>query len=295
MSGPAARERFAAAGLRLEESRIVEIGRPQLDGLAQERREPTAGLLTVLYAPTWEGYDDERHQSSLGPCGVAAVQQLLDQPDVRVVYRPHPLAGSRDRAVLQAHREILAMLDVEAPPEPVAPDEAYAQARDDLDVARASAVTSRSDQVAASDLWAGAQLAPHDAARTGRPPHVVAPSPQFSLYACFAAADVLLCDVSSVITDFLAGGRPYAVTNPAGLSREKFAARYPSSRGGYVVEADGQGLVDLLAAGRGGVDPAGTERAALRDQLLGPPEPPALERMGKAVAACCTCSQLEVH
>jgi hypothetical protein len=300
VSGPAARERFAAAGLGLEESRIVEIGRPQLDGLAEVPRADPPRPLTVLYAPTWEGYDDERHQSSLGPCGVAAVRELLTQPDVRVVYRPHPLAGTRDRSVLQAHREILALLGAGPAPEPVAPTEAYASARDDLDVAAASVVTSRSDQVAASDLWAGEQLAPRPAATPeGSPhlvaPHVVAPAPQFSLYACFAAADVLLCDVSSVITDFLAVGRPYAVTNPAGLDRDEFAARYPSTRGGYLVGADGQGLDAILAAGRGGADPAAPERVALRDQLLGPSEPPALERMGKAVAACCTFSQLEVH
>ncbi|HZC27153.1 MAG TPA: hypothetical protein VE287_09010, partial [Actinopolymorphaceae bacterium] len=262
-----------------------EIGRPQLDALVERQREVEPDHLTVLYAPTWEGYGDEAHQTSLGPCGVTLVHLLLAEPDVRIVYRPHPLAGTRDPAVARAHREIVELLGVEAAPEPVAPAESYAGARDALEVARSPVLTSRSEQVAALEVWAGKQLTPPPGPDQAARRHVLAPDPQFTLHACFAAADLLLCDVSSVITDFLASDRPYGVTNPAALTATEFAVRYPSSRGGYLVDADGHGLTGLLAAGRGLADPAVSARAALRDQLLGPSEPPALERLRKAVAA----------
>jgi hypothetical protein len=297
VAGPGSRERLRTAGLDIDDSRIVEIGRPQLDGLVTPQREARPDQLTVVYAPTWEGYGDEPHQSSLGSCGPTLVRQLLAEPDVRVIYRPHPLAGTRDPAVGRGHREILDLLGVQEVPTPVAPAEAYAHARDDLEVARSPVLTSRAEQLAALDVWAAKQLAPYtpaepytaDApdttAETVHRGHVVAPGPHFSVHACFAAADVLLCDVSSLVTDFLASGRPYAVTNPAGLTGAEFVWRYPSSRGGYLVDPDGHGLASLLAAGRGSADPAVDERAALREQLLGPPDPPALERMRQAVAA----------
>ncbi|MEQ7123603.1 CDP-glycerol glycerophosphotransferase family protein [Actinopolymorpha sp. B11F2] len=297
VAGPGGRERFRTAGLDIDDSRVLEIGRPQLDALVTTHREVQPDQLTVVYAPTWEGYGDEPHQSSLGSCGATLVQLLLAEPDVRIIYRPHPLAGTRDPAVVRAHREILDLLGAQEVPAPVAPAEAYAHARDDLEVARSPVLTSRAEQLAALEVWAAKQLAPYtpalpyaaDAPESTPEPvhrgHVVAPGPHFSVQACFAAADVLLSDVSSLITDFLASGRPYAVTNPAGLSGAEFVGRYPSSRGGYLVDPDGHGLASLLAAGRGSADPAVDERTALREQLLGPPEPPALERMRQAVTA----------
>ncbi|MGW0227717.1 hypothetical protein ACWDWO_05345 [Actinopolymorpha singaporensis] len=283
VSGPAARERFAAAGIGVDPARVVEIGRPQLDEVAGRGdvggADRVPGRLTVLYAPTWEGYGDEPNQTSLGAGGRELLERLLAEPDVRVLYRPHPLAGTRDPAVARAHREIVTLLGDRRVRRPASPAR-LAVPRDDLDVVTAPAGTSRVEEVTAQAAWAGAQLAD----RPGPPVHLVVPGPDFNLYACFAAADVLVCDVSSVITDFLAGERPYAVTNPAGLPDEEFTFRYPSCRGGYLLGADGAGLDRLLAAGRGQVDPAATERAKLRAELLGPPEPPALERMRKAVA-----------
>jgi len=322
VAGPAARDRFTSAGLNLDHVRILEIGRPQLDALtrlerlreATPRPAYTAGVateatptptgdgrgpagkspLTVLYAPTWEGYGDEPYQSSLARGGVALVRMLLAQPDVRIIYRQHPLTGSRDPAVARAHQEILQLLGAPVPPEPVAPAEPYVGARDDLEVAGSPVYTSRAEQVAALDIWASQHLAPagpstaSTSSVAGAPAasarqHVIAPGPYFSVYACFAAADVLLCDVSSLITDFLATGRPYGVTNPGGLSAEDFARRYPSSRGGYLVSMDGRGLESLLEAGRGGADPAASERVTLRVRLLGPADPPPLERMRAAI------------
>lgn len=95
VSGPAARERFAAAGIGIDPARVVEIGRPQLDEVAGRPDVSTAGQrvagrLTVLYAPTWEGYGDEPHQTSLGAGGRELVERLLAEGDVRVLYRRTP-------------------------------------------------------------------------------------------------------------------------------------------------------------------------------------------------------------
>jgi hypothetical protein len=87
-----------------------------------------------------------------------------------------------------------------------------------------------------------------------------------------------------VLSDFVASGKPYGVTNPAGLRAGDFAVRYPSSRGGYLVDADGHGLSGLLSAGRGLGDPAAEVRVAVRLELLGPEQPPAMDRLREQVA-----------
>lgn len=278
VSGPAAHDRFAAACLGLTVRRIVEIGRPQLDAVAATEQEPHHDPLTVLYAPTWEGYGDEAHQTSLGPTGLALLRMLVDC-GVRVLYRPHPLAGTRDPAVSRAHREVMALLgDPPLPPTPE-PSAIRPGTWDNLDLAGAAPSMSRTQSEAERDDWARA----HIYANGSGSAHRVVPGPQVSLRVSFAAADALLADVSSVVSDFVASGKPYGVINSGGLSAPEFAARYPSTTGGYLVNSDGAGLADLLAAGGGAFDPAAEQRRELREQLLGPAEPPALELMRREV------------
>ncbi|MEA4945132.1 MAG: CDP-glycerol glycerophosphotransferase family protein [Propionicimonas sp.] len=98
--------------------------------------------------------------------------------------------------------------------------------------------------------------------------HVLVDHTDLTLVDCLAQADVLLADVSSVTSDFLATGRPAIVTNPAGLTTEEFLAAYPSQRGLYLV---GPGLAGFDQAVRDafGPDPLRAERLALRSHLLG--------------------------
>lgn len=305
VSGPAARERLLTANIGVDGSRIREIGRPQLDALravaeggagGDARREAEGAPLTVLYTPTWEGYDDEPFQTSVGPLGLAALRRLLETPGVRVLYRPHPLLGTRDAAVRRAHREILHLLGEPEVPEPPAWPDPW-KGRDDLEIAgitvpakapgaqggseapvrRGGPGPSQAEHVAAAEEWARTVLTSTDR-------HLLVPGPQVPLNACLRVADVLLSDVSSVITEFLATGKPYGVTNPAGLPESEFFVRYPSSRGGYIIGPEGRGLDGLVAAGRGEEDPAATDRGDLRQALLGPDRPPALVRMREAIA-----------
>ena len=97
VAGPAARERYALAEVGVEDKDVVEIGRPQLDGV-----RPYAGAagraraLTVLYAPTWEGWDGNPGNTSVVAAGENLVRALLADPGVRLLYKPHPLTGSVD-------------------------------------------------------------------------------------------------------------------------------------------------------------------------------------------------------
>jgi hypothetical protein len=98
----------AGRGSRRE---IVEVGRPQLAGVAAIGPRPPGWVPTVIYAPTWEGWTDELPQTSLMTMGRRVVEALLaHEPPVRVIFKPHPLTGTRLRAARVASDEIVELL-----------------------------------------------------------------------------------------------------------------------------------------------------------------------------------------
>lgn len=107
VTGQAPKDRYLAVdeGVRAEQVRIV--GRPQLARLMRERdRERAADApLTVLYAPTWEGYFEQADYSSVATMGVDIVRGLLDA-GVRVLVKPHPATGQRSEAAAAARAEL---------------------------------------------------------------------------------------------------------------------------------------------------------------------------------------------
>ncbi|WP_219471852.1 CDP-glycerol glycerophosphotransferase family protein [Nonomuraea rhizosphaerae] len=229
VAGPAGRDRYLRAGVGVRDENVYEVGRPQLQGISTE--PPRRKVKTVLYAPTWEGWTDDLYHMSLTTMGPRIVRALLDHsPRIRVIYKPHPLTGHRDRAAARAHREIAQMI------------------RDSGD--------SR-----------------HKVVR-GLEPH---------LYDCFNDADLLISDISSVVADFLASGKPYAVTNVAGLPEKVFHERYPSTEAGVLLGEDLAGLAEFLD----GEDTMACARAKLRTYLLGPEFPDGLARFDAAVERVC--------
>lgn len=89
IAGQAARERHRAALLDFDESKLISVGRPQLD-VAREPELPPTALRTLMYAPTWEGENESNNYTSIDLYGVDIVRALLDIPRSRVIYKPHP-------------------------------------------------------------------------------------------------------------------------------------------------------------------------------------------------------------
>jgi hypothetical protein len=110
---------------------------------------------------------------------------------------------------------------------------------------------------------------------TGSVPH---------LYACFNRADLLITDVSSVVADFIASGKPYVVTNGANLPDEEFVRKNPSASAAYLLGRDCSGLTEILAAvAADGEDVMAPRRRELKRYLLGADEPDAMSRFAQAV------------
>ena len=111
VAGPAGRERFARAMIGVDDRDVFEVGRPQLAPIERGARK-TDEPITVLYAPTWEGWTDDPLNTSLITMGRAIVATILDHPDsVRLIYKPHPLTGRRSAKASAENEAIIAMID----------------------------------------------------------------------------------------------------------------------------------------------------------------------------------------
>jgi CDP-glycerol glycerophosphotransferase (TagB/SpsB family) len=110
VAGEAAVRRHRAALVDFDERHLVRVGRPQLD-LNPEPIIPESQRRTILYAPTWEGEDESNNFTSLDCYGPEIVAAVLAQPNIRLVYKPHPrVINSTNLKVRAAHARIVEVL-----------------------------------------------------------------------------------------------------------------------------------------------------------------------------------------
>jgi hypothetical protein len=271
VAGPAGAERYEGPDTATVTGRLVEVGRPQASTGGPRRRDGEPA--TVLYAPTWEGWGDEPYHSSLPFVGAEVVRRVLATPGVRLLYRPHPLTGTRSSAVRRAHLEVLDLLRAAGAPAPGDAPGAPADgaAAEDSRLDDLALMAARSEPVPPESSSARARRLAEEAYWSCTGPEVprVVEGAWPGLASCFAHTDLLIADVSSVVSDWVALDRPYALVDPAGLGREEFLRRYPSSRGGRLIGPGATGLDALVADLLEGRDPDAAERAVIRRHLLG--------------------------
>ena len=110
-AGPAALRRHQRALVDFDESKLIEVGRHQLD-LDYEPELPPSDKRTIMYAPTWEGENDNNNYTSVDCFGPAIVTAALATPNTRLVYKPHPrVAGSHDEGMQAGHTMILELIE----------------------------------------------------------------------------------------------------------------------------------------------------------------------------------------
>lgn len=305
VAGPAGRERYAQADVGVDDKDVVEIGRPQLAAVSPYAGPPADGRVTVLYAPTWEGWTDDPGNTSVILAGENLVRALLADPGVRLLYKPHAMTGSVDSRAAAADARIRELVR-EANgrrPGPRTPSKAavaeLARLASALEALSATSFPDDSDSAErmrlqgvpaadnalaverATEAWESAFWASLPAGA-----HQVVSGPRPTLYSCFNQADLLISDVSSVVSDYLASEKPYAVANTTGLPEEMFRAAFPTARAATILTPDAMGTAELLASVRdpskGGLRSA---RAELKEYLLGPAQPSAAVRFRRAVLA----------
>ncbi|MFE4336542.1 hypothetical protein ACFRQM_46555 [Streptomyces sp. NPDC056831] len=313
-AGRAGRDRYALADVGVRDEDIVEVGRPQLATIQSWTGAQKNPIPTVLYAPTWEGWDDNPGNTSLLLAGENIVKRLLNsEKPVRLLYKPHPFTGTRSAKAKAVHQRITAMIekagaeratDPRWAKESAALQPAQAEARaelariearlealssgghvagDEAEMSRDSlADPAREAEIARlKDEWNAASWR-----ALGWWEHKVVTGARMRLYDCFNESDAMVSDISSVVSDFIASGKPYAVTDSAGLGEDEFRRQNTAVRAAVILSNAATELDALLTAV---VDPAADTLAAgrreLKAYLLGPDEPTSILQFDMAVKA----------
>ncbi|WP_406402422.1 hypothetical protein OH805_24740 [Streptomyces sp. NBC_00879] len=311
-AGRAGRDRYALADVGVRDEDIVEVGRPQLAPITSWAGTPKNPIPTVLYAPTWEGWDDNPGNTSLLLAGENIVRRLLEaEKPVRVIYKPHPFTGIRNKKALAVHERITAMVRAAAAERAVDPRWAAEAAATQSDQAEAKAELTRiqarlaelskpgraggdeseESRVSLADPERLAEIKRlraecNDAywRSCGWWEHRVVSGSEPKLYDCFNEADGMVSDISSVVSDFIASGKPYAVTDSGQLGEEEFKRQNTAVRAAVILSNSAEELSELLdaVADRSG-DKLVDARRELKRYLLGPEEPSSIELFNAAV------------
>ncbi|MGG5257979.1 CDP-glycerol glycerophosphotransferase family protein [Phycicoccus avicenniae] len=112
VAGEAGRERLQRV-LRGYDAQVRApmVGRPQLDHVPPGAPDwAPDGRPRVLYAPTWEGDRPAMAYGSVRTHGPALVRALVEDGGFRVIYRPHPRAGTTSAAYRRADHEVRALV-----------------------------------------------------------------------------------------------------------------------------------------------------------------------------------------
>ncbi|MFV0129930.1 hypothetical protein ACLGI4_19855 [Streptomyces sp. HMX112] len=313
-AGRAGRDRYALADVGVRDEDIVEVGRPQLAPITPWTGAPKNPVPTILYAPTWEGWDNNPGNTSLLLAGENIMRRLLEAPSpVRVIYKPHPFTGlvnKKAKAVDERLRKMVAAANAERAADPrwagqaAAAQAGQAAARAELtrieariaelgrpgrkggDEAEESRVSLADPQRLAEikrlrEEWNDAYWRSF-----GWWEHRAVTGAEPKLYDCFNQADGMVSDISSVVSDFIASGKPYAVTDSAELGAEEFKRQNTAVRAAVILSNSAAELDQLLAAvADPAADAPAADRRRLKQYLLGPDEPTSIERFNAAVRA----------
>ncbi|MCT9076792.1 hypothetical protein [Streptomyces fulvoviolaceus] len=308
-AGRAGRDRYAIADVGVLDADIAEVGRPQLAPIRTWEGVPEGRIPTVLYAPTWEGWDGDPGNTSIVLAGENIVKKLVKaDPPVRVLYKPHPFTGTVSAEAGAAHRRLVALMEKAAA-------ERATEARFTADEAvrtQAKAELARIEARVAVLVGSGGDKGDEaDATRDGVVDvkkheeiarlrnewndtywrsfpaweHRVISGAEPRLYDCFNVSDAMVSDISSVVSDFIASGKPYAVTDSAELGVEEFKRQNTAVRAATILSNSAAELGELLEAVRDrAADPLAEDRRELKQYLLGPDEPTSIEQFNTAVA-----------
>ncbi|MFH8768731.1 hypothetical protein [Streptomyces sp. NPDC017958] len=312
-AGRAGRDRYAIADVGVRDDDIVEVGRPQLAPIQTWQGVPgtTADgrCPTVLYAPTWEGWDGNPGNTSIVLAGENIVNKLVQaDPPVRVLYKPHPFTGTVSKEAGAAHQRITALVEKAAAERAVDPRfsaDADAQAEAKADLVRIEARIAeltgkggeKGDEAEATrdgvvDVQQHEEIARlrtewNEVYWRSFPSyeHRVITGAEPRLYDCFNVSDAMVSDISSVVSDFIASGKPYAVTDSAELGVEEFKRQNTAVRAATILSNSAAELGGLLEAVRDpSTDPLAEDRSELKRYLLGPDEPKSIDQFNTAVA-----------
>lgn len=158
---------------------------------------------TILYAPTWEGHERASDFCSLRNIAVPTITWLLDnKPEIKIIIKPHPLTGTNDS-------ELIGIL------------ETLKNLITDFD----KNGNNQAERISTSPFH-----------------QFLEPANRVSIYKLFNEVDGLICDNSSVASDFLVSTKPMFICDSRNEGEDVLRSKYPVAEGSYVINADPNSL-----------------------------------------------------
>ncbi len=177
LAGPMARDRMISSGFSLSQDSYAFVGRPQTSLFLHTDHQKHN---TILYAPTWEGFDQKANYTSVKTMGVAIVKDIIEQTDYDILFKPHPLTGTVDPKLKSIIKKIESMINS----------------------------NNRGEVFAATDILE-----------------------------LMNKSDILISDISSIISDYLVTDKPYIVTNPRSIDIEEYVKEFRTASAGYILNS----------------------------------------------------------
>jgi len=259
VSGPAARDRYRVADVGVRDEQIHEVGRPQLAEISRAAAPTGSGIrVTARAAATAPSTVVSVSGDSADGGGADGACTVLYAPTREGFYSEWDYSSVLTQGAVILRR-LLGLPDVRVLFKP-----------------HPGTGTDNPDYLVALRVLTVM------VERAGAPHEVVTGAE--GLYDAFNRADLLVSDVSSVITDFLASGKPYIVTNFSTETPDEFRRTYPSAAGAYVLGGDGGEVVSFVADART-VDSLRAVREQTARYLLGDVSQDPQQRFADAVTA----------
>ncbi len=250
VSGAAGRERYQSAGLDIPDDRFDVVGRPPLSPIIRAAED--AQLVPV---------DDERPYEQL--LQALAEADVEGAPPFSILYAP-TWEGYFDNSDYSSVATIAVPLIeslLEEHPGVRIIYKPHPMGGRRLDAVRTASATIRIMLDEDEDAF-------HPNTRFHS---------AISLYQWFDHADLLITDISSVLSDFMMWDRPYVVTNPRQLPIGNLHRKFPTTKAAYVIDGVDPRVDALLIDNALEHDPLAGRRRDARERYLGNPDRDPLE------------------
>ena len=104
-------DRYEEYLLNFNPDKFIQVGRPQLDFVNEMAINKQDNQKVILYAPTWEATHPSMNYTSVPKYGVSLVEQILENEDYILIYKPHSALGTRDENAKIADEKIKKLVE----------------------------------------------------------------------------------------------------------------------------------------------------------------------------------------
>jgi hypothetical protein len=111
LAGGMAADRIEAANLDIPQKNLVFVGRPQAEMILDINNDSdlSSKRISILYAPTWEGFSKAADYTSISRNAIEAFKELINNDNYHILFKAHPYTGTIRSDVKSLLRELVSL------------------------------------------------------------------------------------------------------------------------------------------------------------------------------------------